>query len=124
MVISGFQLFQVASLVVTFGPNMTSEAISEHLILLFFWNGIYKHRSRQYVPKALIYYTIVSQKSAHPLLLSQFPVFDLHPGASFAWIIRAHLWSAEKHSMKCYAYLRQEIFAVHFTERWLCIVVG
>ena len=36
MVISGFQLFQVPSRAITFGPNMTPEAISEYLILLFF----------------------------------------------------------------------------------------
>ena len=37
---------------------------------------------------------------------SKFTWMSTHPGVSFMWLIKAHLWSVEKHSVKRYAYLR------------------
>ena len=37
---------------------------------------------------------------------SKFTRMSAHLGVSFAWLIRAHSWSVEKHSIKRYSYLR------------------
>ena len=40
-----------------------------------------------------------------------------HPGASFAWLIEAHSWGDEKHSVKRHAYLRVRKLRATFYRR-------
>ena len=47
-------------------------------------------------------------------IVSKFTWMSTLPGASFTQLIRVHLWSVEKHSIKRYTYLRIKNFMLHY----------